>query len=193
MPELWQVHVQITGSEPWWRERFHPLQEHLHHSQLQRSQAIACEAGWLQMGLEDKEKPQWVYTLQGTSSYQRLWDDWFRWDKCCCWKSNYLSISHLSGRKIWMDHWSLGCSHQISQPWSWWWWYLYGAARRQHQQKTFPLGRNGSVRVDELHQGRQRHPGGGLPRAQRQYHGSHCISPSDHCVAVSSRSVSLLL
>jgi len=61
-----------------------------------------------------------------------------------------------------------------------------------HQQKTFPSGRNGSVRVDALRQSRQRHPGGRLLRAQRQYHASRCISPSDRRFAVSSRSVSLL-
>jgi len=62
-----------------------------------------------------------------------------------------------------------------------------------HQQKTFPSGRNGSVRVDALRQSRQRHPGGGLLRAQRQYHVSRCISPSDRRFAISSRSVGLLL
>ena len=35
----------------------------------------------------------------------------------------------------------------------------------EHQQKTFPSRRNGSVRVDALSQTRQRHPGGGLLRA----------------------------
>ena len=34
------------------------------------------------------------------------------------------------------------------------------------QQKIFPSGRNGSVRVDALRQSRQRHPGGGLLRAR---------------------------
>jgi len=55
-----------------------------------------------------------------------------------------------------------------------------------HQQKTFPSGRNGSVRVDALRQSRQRHPGGGLLRARRQYHVSRCTSPSDRSFAVSS-------
>jgi len=62
----------------------------------------------------------------------------------------------------------------------------------QHQQKTFPSGRNGSVRVDAHCQSRQRHPGGGLLCARRQYHASHCISPSDRCFAISSRSVGRL-
>jgi len=31
-----------------------------------------------------------------------------------------------------------------------------------HQHKTFPSGRNASVRVDALRQSRQRQPGGGL-------------------------------
>jgi len=35
------------------------------------------------------------------------------------------------------------------------------AKETQHQQKTFPSGRNGSVRVDTLRQCRERHPGGG--------------------------------
>jgi len=60
-----------------------------------------------------------------------------------------------------------------------------------HQQKTFPSGRNGSIRVDALRQSRQGHPGGRLLRAQRQYHTSRCISPSNRRVAVSSRSVGL--
>jgi len=41
-----------------------------------------------------------------------------------------------------------------------------------HQHKTFPSGRNGSVRVDALHQSVQRHPGGGLLCAWGQYHAS---------------------
>jgi len=61
-----------------------------------------------------------------------------------------------------------------------------------HQQKTFPSGRNDSVRVDALHQSRQRDRGGGLLRARRQYHASRCISLSDRRFAVSSRSVGLL-
>ena len=63
---------------------------------------------------------------------------------------------------------------------------------QQHQHKTFPSGRNGCVRVDALRQSRQRHPGGGLLRARRQYNASRCISPSDRRFAVSSRSVGLL-
>jgi hypothetical protein len=50
----------------------------------------------------------------------------------------------------------------------------------QHQQKTFPSGRNSCVRVDTLRQSRQSHPAGGLLRSRRQYHASHCISPCDH-------------
>ena len=61
-----------------------------------------------------------------------------------------------------------------------------------HQQKNIPFGRNGSVRVDALRQSRQRHPGGGLLRARRQYNASRCISSSDRCFTVSSRSVGLL-
>jgi len=45
-----------------------------------------------------------------------------------------------------------------------------------------------SVRVEWL---RQRHPGGRLLRARRQYTVSHCRSPSDHCFSVSSCSVGL--
>jgi len=62
---------------------------------------------------------------------------------------------------------------------------------QQHQQKTCPSGRNGSVRVDGLSQCRQRHPGGGLHRALRQYHSLRCISPFDRRFAVSSRFVGL--
>ena len=60
------------------------------------------------------------------------------------------------------------------------------AAINTHQQKTFPSGQNGSVRVDALRQSRQRHPGGGLLCTRRQYHTSHCTSPSDRSFAVSS-------
>jgi hypothetical protein len=62
----------------------------------------------------------------------------------------------------------------------------------RHQQKIFPSGRNGSVRVDALRQSRQKHPGGGLLRARRQFNESRSISPSDRCFTVSSRSVGLL-
>ena len=55
-----------------------------------------------------------------------------------------------------------------------------------HQQKTSPSGRNGSFRVDALRQSLQRHPGGGLLRARRQYHTSRWTSPSDRSFAVSS-------
>jgi hypothetical protein len=61
-----------------------------------------------------------------------------------------------------------------------------------HQQKNIPFGWNGSIRVDALRQSRQRHPSGGLLRARRQYNVLHCISPSDRCFNVSSRSVGLL-
>jgi len=61
-----------------------------------------------------------------------------------------------------------------------------------HQQKIFPSGRNDSVRVDALRQSRQRHPGGGILRAWRQFNASRSISPSDRCFTVSSRSVGLL-
>jgi len=61
-----------------------------------------------------------------------------------------------------------------------------------HQLKTFPSGRNGCVRVEALCQSRQRHPVGRLLRARRQDNASRCISPSEHCFAVSSRSVRLL-
>jgi len=43
----------------------------------------------------------------------------------------------------------------------------------------FLSGRNGCVRLDALQQSRQRHPGGGLLCAWRQYYASRCISPSD--------------
>jgi len=62
---------------------------------------------------------------------------------------------------------------------------------QQHQQKTFPSGRNGSVRVGALHQSRERHPGGALLCACREYHVSRSISPSARRFAVSSRSVGL--
>jgi len=72
-------------------------------------------------------------------------------------------------------------------------WTILNSGRRHdvHQQKTFPSGRNGSVRVDALRQSRQRHPGGGLLRARRQYNTSRSILPSDRRFAVSSCSVGL--
>jgi len=59
------------------------------------------------------------------------------------------------------------------------------------QQKTFPSGGNGFIRVDALCQTCQRNPGGGLLRALHQYHASQCVSPSDCRFAVSSRAVGL--
>ena len=69
---------------------------------------------------------------------------------------------------------------------------FYAQEIQHHQQKIFPSGRNGSVGVDALLQSRQRHPGGGLLRARRQFNASRSMSPSDCCFTVSSRSVSLL-
>jgi len=63
----------------------------------------------------------------------------------------------------------------------------------RHLQKTFPSGRNDSVKVDALCQSRQRHPGGGLLHARRECHASRCILPSERCFTVSSRSVGLLI
>jgi len=71
-------------------------------------------------------------------------------------------------------------------------WEHTNVVDRIHQQKTFPCGRTGCVRVDALRQSRQRHPGGGILGARRQYHALSCISPSDRRFAVSSRSVGLL-
>ena len=61
-----------------------------------------------------------------------------------------------------------------------------------HQQKDIPLRWNGTIRVDVLSQSRQRHPVGGLLRARRQSSTSHSISPSYHCVTISSHSVGLI-
>jgi hypothetical protein len=62
-----------------------------------------------------------------------------------------------------------------------------------HQQKTFPSGRNRSIRVDALRQSRQRNPDGGLLHAQRQCQASRCILPSEPYFAVSFHSVGLLI
>jgi len=51
-----------------------------------------------------------------------------------------------------------------------------------HQQKIFPSGRNGCIRVATLRHSHHRHTGGGLLRARHQYHASHCLSPSDRGV-----------
>jgi hypothetical protein len=61
---------------------------------------------------------------------------------------------------------------------------------RENQLETSE--KNISVWADSLRQSGQRHPGGKLLRARRQYHASSCISPSDRHFAVSSRSVGLL-
>jgi len=66
-----------------------------------------------------------------------------------------------------------------------------GAAPNGHQQKIIPSRVNGSVTVDALPQSRPWHPGGGSLHARRQYHASHCISPSYRGFTVSSRSVCL--
>ena len=63
----------------------------------------------------------------------------------------------------------------------------------EHEQETFLSWQNGSVRVDGLHQSRQRHPGGGLLHARRQCLSSRCILPSECCFAVSSPSVGFLI
>jgi len=63
---------------------------------------------------------------------------------------------------------------------------------RLHQQRTFPSGRNGSVRVDTLRQSHLTHHGGRLLCTRHHYHVLGCILPSDRRFAVSSRSVSLL-
>ena len=49
------------------------------------------------------------------------------------------------------------------------------------------------MKVDALHPSRQRHPGGGLLRARRQYQTWCRILPSDRSFAVSSRSIGILL
>jgi hypothetical protein len=51
---------------------------------------------------------------------------------------------------------------------------------RLHQQKPFPSGWNGCIRVDALLQSHHLHPGGRFIRACGQYHASHWISPSNH-------------
>ena len=60
---------------------------------------------------------------------------------------------------------------------------------RLHQQKNISFGWNSSVRVDVLRHSSQRHPGGGLLHARRQYNVSRCISPSDRYFTVLLRSV----
>jgi len=62
-----------------------------------------------------------------------------------------------------------------------------------HQRRTFPSGWNGSVGVDVRRRSCQGHPGGGLFDTWRQCHALRCILPSERSVAVSSRSVGLLI
>jgi hypothetical protein len=61
-----------------------------------------------------------------------------------------------------------------------------------YHQKNIPFARNSSVSLDGLRQSDQRHLGGGLLSARRQYNASRCVSPSNRCFTVSSRSVGLL-
>ena len=49
-----------------------------------------------------------------------------------------------------------------------------------------------SIQAERLRQSCQRHPGGGILRARRQFNTSHCILPSDRYFTVSSHSVGLL-
>jgi hypothetical protein len=86
---------------------------------------------------------------------------------------------------------SVLCSHHFDAP-TWAIRTYHQQNHLQHQQNIIPSRRNGSVRVDALRQRRQRHPGGGLLRARRQFNASHSISPSDRCFTVSSRSVGFL-
>jgi len=61
-----------------------------------------------------------------------------------------------------------------------------------HQEKIITSGWNDSVRVDGVHQSRQRYPGGVSLGALRQYHASRSISPYRRGLTVSSRAVILL-
>jgi len=71
-------------------------------------------------------------------------------------------------------------------------------SHRNHDASTYPMnpirkqhfrpGRIAASELDVIRQTSQRHPGGGSICAQRQYHSSYCISPSDRSFAVSSRS-----
>ena len=61
-----------------------------------------------------------------------------------------------------------------------------------HQQKIYPSGRNGSVKVDVLRQSYERQPGSGLLRAQSQFNASLSISSCDCWFTISSRFVGLL-
>jgi len=58
--------------------------------------------------------------------------------------------------------------------------------------KSIPSRRNGHVRVHALLQSCQRHPGGRLLCARRQYHASCSILPSECIFTISSRFISLL-
>jgi len=60
-----------------------------------------------------------------------------------------------------------------------------------HQQKQCSSRGNGSLRVDALRLGYQRHPGGGCVPARHQCHTSRCISLFEHSFTISSHSVGL--
>jgi hypothetical protein len=62
-----------------------------------------------------------------------------------------------------------------------------------HHQQIYLFGRIGFFQVDVLRESHQRHPSGRLLRVRRQFNTSRSISPTDHCLTVSSRAVSLLL
>ena len=112
------------------------------------------------------------------------------WSRCrtTCWlskSSSSLSDDKVDSRRSSRSFSLISRSVSVSSC------FIRLIARTLHQRKTFPSGRNGSVKVDALRQSHQRHHGGGLLSARRQYRASRCISPSDRCFAISSRSFGL--
>jgi len=49
---------------------------------------------------------------------------------CPCHTTYHFLLSHLSGQKTWLEHWSFGCVHWLSPSWHWWRWYQYDPAWR---------------------------------------------------------------
>ena len=73
MRKPWLAHRGSNGK--WQFGRSVALSCGITHSQPRGSQraCTACEkANWIQVGIQDKDKPRWVHTTQGPTSDQRL-------------------------------------------------------------------------------------------------------------------------
>jgi len=134
---------------------------------------VFCDDGWV---VDERERDGgWRWEWYG--GYERIWE--IRGTTCLIGLGRPrigVSPRPIGTRSFRIGDGQLTRTRNSLSPSSSWW----------YKQKTFPSGRNGSVRVDPLRQSRYRHTGGGLLRARRQYHASCCTSPSDRSFAISS-------